>query len=139
VPAAGAAGVSLIAIAHGIGDVAPLLEVQRRVTGEAMRPPSPCHLKLWREGEAIGAGWVRRSHGGWQWLDEVGVPDDPFAELYRVTIEGPSGQVGFEVATPAFSCALAELPAVSGDEIRLTVATVGPRAVSHDISATLMI
>jgi hypothetical protein len=86
-----AVGTSLAAIAHGIGDAAPLPQAQRILTGEAMRPPSPCHLRLWRESDGIGAQWVRRSHRGWDWLDEVSVPDDPFAELYRVTIEGPRG------------------------------------------------
>jgi hypothetical protein len=69
----------------------------------------------------------------------VGVPDDPFAELYRVTIEGPQGQMSFEVTTPAFNCALADLPAVSGGTIRLTVAMVGPLAISHGCTATTII
>lgn len=135
----GAAGAALTAVAHGIGDAAPLPQAQRLLTGEAMRPPSPCHLKLWRGGSGIGAQWVRRSHRGWDWLDEVGVPDDPFAELYRVSIEGPAGQVAFETGTPSFSRELADLPASSGEAILLTIATVGPRAISHGISATLTI
>jgi hypothetical protein len=136
---ASAVGATLTAIAHGIGDIAPLPEAQRLMTGEAMRPPSPCHLELWRESGGISAQWVRRSHRGWDWLDEVGVPDDPFAELYRVTIEGPQGQMSFEVTTPAFNCALADLPAVSGGTIRLTVAMVGPLAISHGCTATTII
>ena len=134
---AGAVGTSLIAVAHGIGDVAPLPEARRLLTGEAMRPPSPSHLKLRREGGGIAAQWTRRSHRGWDWIDEVGVPDDPFTELYRVKIAGPGGEVGFETATPGLVCDLTDLPAVEGEEILLTVATVGPRAVSHGISATL--
>ena len=133
------AGSTLTAIAHGVGDSAPLPEVQRVVTGEAMRPPSPCHLKLWRDGSGISAQWVRRSHRGWDWLDEVGVPDDAFAELYRVTIQGPHGHVTFEVTTTSFHRALAELPAISGEMIELTVATVGPLASSHGCTATLVI
>ena len=135
---AGAVGTELAAIAHGVGDAAPLPEARRNLTAEAMRPPSPCHLRLWRtDGGGIGAQWVRRSHGGWVWLDEVGVPDDRFAELYRVTIDGPGGQVILELASPGLACEPADLPASSGDAIRLTVATVGPRAVSHGISAIL--
>ena len=138
--AAGAVGSRLTAIAHGIGDAAPLPEAERLVTGEALRPPSPCHLKLWLDGNGgIGAVWTRRSHRGWTWLDEVGVPDDPFAELYRVTIEGPAGTMVIETGVPKLLRAQTELPAVSGQSIRLAVVTVGPRAVSHEISATLII
>lgn len=134
---AGAVGTELSAIAHGVGDAAPLPDEGRILSGEAMKPPSPCHLKLWRDSDAIGARWIRRSHRAWDWLDEIGVPNDPFAELYRVTIEGPHGQVVYEVEEPTLICASANLPAVSGDAIRVTVATVGPRAVSHGVSATL--
>ena len=134
---AGALGASMTAVAHGVGDTAPLPQAGRFLTGEAMRPPSPCHLRLRRETSAISAEWTRRSHRGWAWLDEVGVPDDPFAELYRVSIAGPSGEVSIEVPAPGFECALADLRAASGDLIQVTVATVGPRAISHGISATL--
>jgi hypothetical protein len=133
----GAIGTNLTAIAHGVGDVAPLPEAQRILTGEAMRPPSPCHLKVRRDGTGIRAQWIRRSHLGWDWLNEVGVPDDPFAELYRFTIEGPRGLIGLETAAASIACDLADIPAVSGEEILLTVATAGPRAISYGISATL--
>ena len=136
-PSPGAIGATLTAIAHGIGDAAPLPEAQRVLTGEAMRPPSPCHLKLWRESGGIGASWIRRSHRGWDWLDGVGVPDDPFAELYRVTIEGSRGQAVVETAMTSIACDLGDLPAPVGEAIGLTVVTIGPRAVSHGIAATL--
>jgi hypothetical protein len=133
----GAVGANLAAVAHGIGDTAPLPEAQRLLTGEAMRPPSPCHLTIWRESGGIGARWVRRSHRGWDWLDGVGVPSDPFPELYRVTIEGLQGALVLETGAPSLACDLADLPGIAGEAIRLTVATVGPRAVSHGICATL--
>ena len=81
--------------------------------------------------------WTRRSHGGWAWLDEVGVPGDPFAELYRVNIEGPAGQRILETQTPGLECPLGDLPADAGQTVRLTVVTVGPKAVSHGVSAIL--
>ena len=133
----GAVGTALIATAHGIGDTAPLPEAQRILSGEAMRPPSPCHLTLWSESGGLRAEWIRRSHRGWDWLDEVGVPEDPFAELYRVTIEGPVGQVIVETAASGLFRDWTDLPAAGGETVLVTVSTVGPRAVSHGISATL--
>lgn len=135
----GALGSTLAAIGHGLGDAVPLPEARRLVTGEAMRPPSPCHLTLWCEGDGLRAQWIRRSHEGWEWLDEVGVPDDRFAELYRLTVEGSRGTVTFETSEPSFACDIAQLPAASGEAIKLTIATVGPRAVSHGIAAILTI
>lgn len=137
---AGAIGSALTVVAHGIGDAAPLPDAQRLVTGEALRPPSPCHLKLWRDGSGgIGAQWTRRTHRGWAWLDEVGVPDDAFAERYRVAIEGPAGSVTIETDLPNLLIAPTELPASAGESIRLAVVTIGPKAVSHEISATLIL
>jgi hypothetical protein len=137
---AGAIGSALTAIAHGIGDVAPLPEIQQLVTGEALRPPSPSHLKLWRDGSGgIGVEWTRRTHRGWTWLDEVGVPDDPFAELYRASIEGPAGNFLIETDVPNLLIAPTALPASAGESIRLAVVTVGPKAVSHEIFSTLIL
>jgi hypothetical protein len=136
---ASAVGGNLVVLAHGVGDVAPLPKAQRTVSGEAMRPPSPCHLKLRREGDVIAAIWTRRSHGAWTWLDEVDSPSDPFAELYRISIDGPQGSRSLEANAPALAYPLADLPAAPGDTIKFTVTTVGPKAVSHGISATLML
>jgi hypothetical protein len=134
-----AAGSMLTAIAHGIGDAAPLPRAERLVSGEAMRPPSPCHLAGWVSGGLLRAEWVRRSHRGWAWLDEVGVADDSFSEAYRVTVEGPNGSVIIETQQPALSLSSTELPAAAGEAIRLSVVTIGPKAVSRDISTTVIL
>jgi hypothetical protein len=132
-----AIGVELTVIAHGIGDVAPLPEARKLVTGETMRPPSPCRLRLWSDGTAVGAIWVRRSHRDWAWLDEIGVPDDAFAERYRVRVDGPADSMMFETETPSIAWGADELLAGPGETILVSVATIGPKAVSHEISATL--
>ena len=96
-----AVGASLAATAHGIGDVAPLPKAERLISGEALRPPSPCHLKLLRSGNVIIANWVRRSHKGWNWVDGVGVGNDSFSERYRLTLSGPLGvAVSFTRSAP---------------------------------------
>jgi hypothetical protein len=134
-----AAGATLTATAHGIGDVAPLPVVGRLVTGECLRPPSPCHLRLWRDGTSLRAEWVRRSNRGWAWTDGVGVADDPFPEFYRLTVTGPVGQLVAESGTASASFTVAELPAGAGDSIALAVAMVGPMALSREATATIII
>ncbi|MCF2514583.1 hypothetical protein LVY65_05825 [Sphingomonas sp. G124] len=129
----------MTATAHGVGDVPPLPSAQRLVSGESQRPISPCHLKVLRESTALHLQWTRRSHRGWSWVDSAGDADDPFAELYRLTIAGPAGQVLVECATSTASVSLSELPAVPGQMVTLSVATVGPMAPSHVAFATFMI
>jgi hypothetical protein len=133
---ASALGAGLIATAHGVGDVAPLPEFERVVTGESMKPPPPCHLKLWRDGSTVTVVWVRRSHRGWAWVDGIGVADDPFPQLYRLILSGPGGTIAVESELPSKSFELAELPADEGEIITVSVATVG-LALSHAVSATL--
>ena len=65
--------------------------------------------------------------------------DDPFAELYRVTITGPAGQLVVEVDTAAAVVAVAELPGQAGDNIVVAVATIGPLARSREAFASLTI
>jgi len=137
-PASGV-GATLTATAHGIGDVAPLPMIETLVTGESLRPPSPCHLTLRREGAVIIAEWVRRSHRGWAWVDGVGVAEDPFPELYRLTISGPGGVAVTESTSPSASFDVTELPAGVGEELTLSVSIVGPAALSHPVSATIII
>jgi len=137
--AASAVGAMLSATAHGIGDGAPLPSAQRMLTGEALRPPSPCHLKIVGDGAGIRAEWTRRSHRGWSWTDGIGVPDDPFAELYRVAIQGPSGSIAIETSDRMASFVLSELPAQAGQSLGLSVSTVGPAGVSRETVATIIL
>jgi hypothetical protein len=128
---------TLTATAHGIGDQAPLPTATRIVLGESQRPPSPCHLTLRRDGANLIAGWTRRTHRGWAWLDGIGVADDGFPELYQLTISGPAGSARSEMPTATASFPLSELPAAPGEEILLTVSSVGPAALSRPATATI--
>ena len=87
----------------------------------------------------LDAQWVRRSHRGWAWTDGVGVAEDPFAELYRINVTGPAGTMVAESATTSASFDVGDLPASSGEEITLTVAAIGPAALSHAAIATTII
>jgi hypothetical protein len=136
---ASAMGAMLTATARGVSDTAPLPNAQRPVSGEALRLPSPCHLKLLREGIAAHFQWTRRSHRGWIWAEGIGDTDDTFTELYRLTITGPSGEVLVECATTTASLAFGELPAEPGQAITASVVAVGPMGVSRAETKTFIV
>jgi hypothetical protein len=125
--------------AFGVGDGAPQPQAQRPITGEAMRPPSPCHLKLLRNSDGLQLRWVRRSHNAWAWADGVDAGSDPFPERYRVRLAGPGGQLEVETAMTAVSFGMAEIPAGPGENLQFGVATVGAMAISREAIATFAI
>lgn len=129
-PASGI-GAMLTVSAHGLGDVAPLPTGQRLVSGESLRPPSPCHLKVLREGIAVQIQWTRRSHRGWIWTDGIGDAEDPFVERYRMSIAGSAGQIVIECTETTVSIPISDLPAAPGQSVALSVVMIGPMALSH--------
>ena len=135
----GAVGASLAATAHGIGDVAPLPTAGRLISGEALRPPSPCHLKLLRNGNTVVVSWVRRSHKGWSWVDGVGVGDDAFPECFRLTASGPLGDIVIETGETSLDFDTAQLPGAAGQTVSFRIAMIGPAALSRDANATIIL
>ena len=133
----GTAGQTLTAVAHGIADVPPLPRAEHVLSGEAMRPPSPCRLFAGRSGTGVQILWTRRSHRGWRWIDGMDVPADGFAERYRVTLIGPGGQSFTETGEPSLLLPLSELPAVTGEQITVAVEMMGPFAASRATTTTL--
>jgi hypothetical protein len=131
------AGAVLTAVAHGVGDVAPLPQADRLVSGEAMRPPAPCHLRATRSGSGIHVQWIRRSHRHWAWVDGVGDGADAFPELYRLAATGPGGETVVETAARSLLLGPAQIPGEAGQTIGLSVATVGPAALSHAIGTSI--
>lgn len=137
--AAGAVGALLTATAHGIGDVAPLPQASRTLSGEAMRPPAPCHLKVSRSGSDILVQWVRRSHRQWAWVDAIGDGEDGFPERYRVTAEAPGGELVVETSDRSLAVGASQIPGHAGQSISLSVATVGSAALSHPARTTFIL
>jgi hypothetical protein len=136
---ASAVAATLTATAHGIADSAPLPSAVRTVSGESLRPPSPCHFDLRCDGSNLLANWTRRSHRGWNWTDGVGIADDPFPELYRLIISGPDGEQIAESVTTSVAFDIAQLPGGPGEEITVAVAMIGPAALSHPVVGTITI
>lgn len=134
--AAGAIGAALTAIAQGIGDVAPLPRASWQLSGEAMRPPAPCHFRATRAGADLLVQWVRRSHRLWAWADGIGDGADAFPELYRLTVTGPAGETVVETANRSLLLGPSQIPGQAGQTIGLSVRTVGPSALSHSTSTS---
>ena len=135
----GAVGLNLAAVAHGIADAPPLPRAEHIVSGEAMRPPSPCRLIAGRSGTSVQLRWTRRSHRGWRWSDGMDVPADGFVERYRVTLTGSGGQSIVETSEPALLVPLSQVPAVAGQHLAVAVEMLGPFAASHAVTTTLTI
>jgi hypothetical protein len=134
-----AVGSTLTATAHGIGDVAPLPVAERLVSGEAMRPLAPCHVRLWRDGATVHASWVRRSHRGWAWNDGVEVGEDPFPEIYRLTLAGSGGQAVSQTSAASASFGIEQVPAQAGQQLSLSIERVGPMALSRPATTSIIL
>ena len=102
-----------------------------------MRPPAPCHLRAVKAGADILVQWIRRSHRHWAWLDGMADGADGFPEQYRLTAEGPGGQTVVETASRSQVLGPPQVPGDAGQTIRLSVATVGPSALSQAVSTAL--
>lgn len=109
-----AVGVQLSAIAHGIGDVAPLPTDVRTISGEAMRPLTPAHLSVERLATGLRVSWIRRTQRGWDWPSQLDTPADNFPELYRLSLSGPGGQRDTDSAATTVDVAWADVPAAAG-------------------------
>lgn len=87
-------------LAQGLGDPEGVLAV-RTVAGEALRPPSPVHLRAKRlaNGDLV-LDWTRRSRSGWVWLSGSDTPLGEESESYRLTLAGEGFERGLTVAPP---------------------------------------
>ena len=114
--------------------------VELAVIGEAMRPPSPVHLRasIAPDG-ALRCAWVRRSRRGWSWLDGVDAPLDSAVELYRVTVQGAAGSLERESGSRSIDFTAADLAVLAGSEVQIRVAQIGELAVSRPTVLSLTI
>lgn len=102
------------------------------ISGEAMRPPSPVHLRASATPSGgLSCSWVRRSSRGWAWLDGVDAPLGCSTERYRATISGIGGSITVETAPPAASFGSTQTAAVGPGVIEISVVQVGDFAASR--------
>lgn len=114
-------------MAVGVGDTAPVT-VTRTLTGAAIVPPSPVHLRVERDlhGGAT-ATWVRRARSGGRWIDGTDVPLGEDREAYRVEIDGDGAALVLAADGPGLAIESSDLPAGPGS---IGVRQLGTRGVS---------
>ena len=126
--------------ALGIGDVGAPLVVSRSASGEALRPPSPVHLRAARRSDAgLDILWVRRSRAGWGWLDAIDAPIGEAIERYRINITGTAGALELESGTTAVSLNAAQVSALGSGATGIAVAQLGDYALSRAAMSTIIL
>ena len=79
-------GSSLRLAALGIGDAEPMT-AELIVSGEAVTPPAPVHLRALPDGAGgWDIRWVRRSRNGWRWISGADVPLGEESEGYELRV-----------------------------------------------------
>jgi len=97
----GIVGAAARLLAKGPGDPGEVTAVAP-IQGVALVPPAPVQLRAWRDSDGTTqAAWVRRSRGGWDWVDGVDAPLGEELERYRVTVldDGGAARV-LEIGVP---------------------------------------
>jgi hypothetical protein len=122
-------------LAQGLGDPDGVLAV-RTVTGEAMRPPAPVHLRTERLASGdLALSWTRRSRAGWVWLSGSDTPLGEEAESYRLTLAGAGFERNVTLAAPAYLYTAAQQAADGlAGPLTLEVVQLGTSAASRPAS-----
>jgi hypothetical protein len=124
---------------HGLGDPDETVPATRVAGGEALRPPSPAHLRAEARADgSLALSWVRRSRAGWAWLSGSDTPLGEEREAYRLTLSGTAGGRTVEVAESVYVYAAAD-QAADGlvSPLTVRVAQLGTSAVSHEAVLTI--
>lgn len=126
-------GVARIA-AVGLGD-ADAVETRLPVTGEALMPPSPVHLRAVASDGGWRVDWVRRSRAGWRWANGADVPLAEESERYAITVrrgEMTVRQAQVDAPFWTYSADLwAQDAAGGGDPVTVEVAQIGTFATGR--------
>lgn len=132
------AGAEVSVTPRGLGD-ANAAAVSSIVTGEAMRPPSPAHLRASLRAGILHCSWIRRSSRGWAWLDGVDAPLGSSTEFYRVTLRGSNRDRVVETSTTGLEVQATELADLGSPELHVAVVQVGDYAASRPAELTIII
>ena len=102
----GSVGVMATGIGDGDGVVGRMV-----VGGRSILPPAPVHLSATIGADGIATiAWVRRSRGGWRWIDGADAPIGEEAEAYRVTLtDAAAGVRTVDTDRPLLAVAVQDL------------------------------
>jgi Putative phage tail protein len=126
-------------LAAGLGDPEGVLAT-RQVSGEAMRPPSPVHLRAERRVNGdLALAWVRRSRNGWVWLSGSDTPLGEESESYRLTLAGEGFERVEVLPSPAFLYTAADQAADgAAGPLNVHVVQLGTSAPSRPASIVIV-
>jgi len=135
-------GGSVRVAALGVGDVQPV-EATLPLTGEAMIPPSPVHLRA--RGDGAGGwliDWTRRSRDGWRWISGADVPLGEDREAYEVRVWADGRDVR-RVTTGqsswAYDAAWVAIDGDDADRLAIEVRQVGSYAVGRPARVDILL
>lgn len=115
------------------------VEESIRIVGEALRPPSPVHLRAQAQaGGDIAISWTRRSRQGWGWSDGGDAPLGEEREAYRIEISGAGFARIIESDGPACLYTAAQ-QAADGAALPLQLSVVQAGTFAASRPAILMI
>lgn len=120
----------------GLAD-ADAVPARRTVTGEALRPPSPVHLKAEIMAAGVQVRWVRRSRAGWAWLDGMDSPLGESLERYRVRVTGSADSLTIETGTADVTLTAAQLSVLGAGVATISVTQLGDTSESRPASTTI--
>ncbi|CAA9365415.1 MAG: hypothetical protein AVDCRST_MAG93-7937 [uncultured Chloroflexia bacterium] len=120
-------------IASGVGEEEEPARANLVITGEALRPPAPVHLRAERTSAGdLNISWVRRSRSGWDWVSEE-TPLGEETESYRLSLTGPGVSRRVTVNSPSYVYTAAEQAAdgLAGKAVETAVVQVGTTGASR--------
>lgn len=125
-------GGEALLMGQGIGDL-DAVTVSCTISGQAMRPPSPVHLRAIRKaGGDIAISWVRRSRAGWAWLSGSDAPLGEERESYRLLLSGAGFERAVSLAQPSYIYTAVEQAADgAAGAIAISVLQIGTHAQSR--------
>lgn len=126
--------------AIGTGDNAPVFASISDL-GATLRPLEPvkASLNLAADGSRT-LTWVRRARGGWQWLDEVDVPQTELTERYEVRfVDGSGRQSLWQADAPTLSFTAARWSELRSPPLphRIEIRQVGSASMSRPLVLNL--
>ncbi|MDQ3525344.1 MAG: hypothetical protein M3451_09860 [Chloroflexota bacterium] len=126
-------GVTALGLADGEGALVEIV-----AAGEAMRPPSPVHLRAVVDASGtLRCTWVRRSRRGWAWLDGVDSPLGCATERYRTTLSNGSAVLQAESMAPGVDFGPGDLASLGSGPIDIAVVQIGDLGVSRAATLTI--